>query len=107
MANVGSSVAVLKSWRLIYQTDNLLRQCQNQICNEYGLTVEQYAVLIVLNYAGGSARVTDIAQWLIRSTNSISMIVDRMVKVGLIKRTRDRADRGSECDSLQQGECCC
>jgi DNA-binding MarR family transcriptional regulator len=93
MANVGPSVAVLKSWRLIYQTDNLLRQCQDQICSEYGLTVEQYAVLIVLNYAGGSARVTDIAQWLIRSTNSISMIVDRMVKAGLIKRTRDRADR--------------
>jgi DNA-binding MarR family transcriptional regulator len=48
---------------------------------------------MVLNYAGGSARVTDIAQWLIHSPNSISMIVDRMVKSGLVKRTRDRADR--------------
>jgi MarR family 2-MHQ and catechol resistance regulon transcriptional repressor len=93
MANVRPSVTVLKSWRQIYQTDNLLRQCQDQICAEYGLTVEQYSVLIVLNYAGGSARVTDIAQWLIRSTNSISMIVDRMVKVSLVKRTRDKADR--------------
>jgi len=93
MANVRPSVAVLKSWRQIYQTDNLLRQCQDQICGGYGLTVEQYAVLIVLNYAGGSARITDIAQWLIRSTNSITMIVDRMVKAGLVKRTRDRVDR--------------
>ena len=93
MANVGPSVAVLKSWRQIYQTDNLLRQCQDQICGEYGLSVEQYSVLIVLNYAGGSARITDIARWLIRSTNSITMIVDRMVKVGLVKRTRDRIDR--------------
>jgi len=93
MANVRPSVAVLKSWRQIYQTENLLRQCQEQICVEYGLTVEQYAVLIVLNYAGGSARITDIAQWLIRSTNSITMIVDRMVKAGLVKRTRDRVDR--------------
>ena len=93
MANVRPSVAVLKSWRQIYQTDNLLRQCQDQICGEYGLSVEQYAVLIVLNYAGGSARITDIARWLIRSTNSITMIVDRMVKAGLVKRTRDRVDR--------------
>jgi MarR family 2-MHQ and catechol resistance regulon transcriptional repressor len=93
IANVGPSVAVLKSWRQIYQTDNLLRQCQDQICGEYGLTVEQYAVLIVLNYAGGSARITDIARWLIRSTNSITMIVDRMLKAGLVKRTRDRVDR--------------
>jgi DNA-binding MarR family transcriptional regulator len=93
MANVRPSLAVLKSWRQIYQTDNLLRQCQDQICSEYGLTVEQYAVLIVLNYTGGSARITDIAQWLIRSTNSVTMIVDRMVKLGLVKRTRDRTDR--------------
>ena len=93
MANVRPSMAVLKSWRQIYQTDNLLRQCQDQICGEYGLSVEQYSVLIVLNYAGGSARITDIARWLIRSTNSITMIVDRMVKLGLVKRTRDRVDR--------------
>lgn len=93
MTNVRPSMAVLKSWRQIYQTENLLRQCQDQICMEYGLTVEQYAVLIVLNYAGGTVRITDIAQWLIRSTNSITMIVDRMVKAGLVNRKRDRVDR--------------
>lgn len=86
-------LAVLKSWRQVYQTDNLLKQCQDQICREYGITVEQYAVIMIINYAGGSARVTDIAQWLIRSPNSISMIIDRMVKAGLVKRTRDRVDR--------------
>ncbi|MDH4366609.1 MAG: MarR family winged helix-turn-helix transcriptional regulator, partial [Dehalococcoidia bacterium] len=93
MADVRPSLAVLKSWRQVYQTYNLLKQCQDQICGEYGLTVEQYSVLVVLNYAGGSARVTDIAEWLVHSANSISMIVDRMVKVGLVKRTRDRVDR--------------
>lgn len=87
------SAAVLKSWRQVYQTYNLLKQCQDRICGEYGLTVEQYSVLVVLNYMGGSARVTDIAEWLVHSANSISMIVDRMVKVGLVKRTRDRVDR--------------
>lgn len=93
MADVRPSLAVLKSWRQVYQTYNLLKQCQDQICGEYGLTVEQYSVLVVLNYAGGSARVTDIAEWLVHSANSISMIVDRMVRVGLVKRTRDRVDR--------------
>lgn len=93
MANIAPSVPVLKSWRQIYQVDNLLRQCQDRICGEYGITVEQYSVLMVLNYAGGSARVTDIAEWLIHSPNSISMIVDRMVKAGLVKRARDKADR--------------
>jgi MarR family 2-MHQ and catechol resistance regulon transcriptional repressor len=93
MANVRPSVAVLKSWRQIYQTDNLLRQCQDQICGEYGLTVEQFGVLVVVSYLGGSANITDIARWLIRRTNSVSMEADRMVKAGLVKRTRDRVDR--------------
>jgi len=50
-------------------------------------------MLLALNYMGGSANPADIAEWLIRSPNSISMIVDRMVKGGLVKRTRDRVDR--------------
>jgi DNA-binding MarR family transcriptional regulator len=41
----------------------------------------------------GPVRITDIARWLDRSVNSVSMIIDRMVKAGLVKRTRDRKDR--------------
>jgi DNA-binding transcriptional regulator GbsR (MarR family) len=38
-------------------------------------------------------RPTDVARWLDLSVNSVSMIIDRMVKAGLVKRTRDRKDR--------------
>jgi len=41
----------------------------------------------------GPVRITDIARWLDRSVNSVSMIIDRMVKAGLVRRTRDRKDR--------------
>jgi DNA-binding MarR family transcriptional regulator len=60
---------------------------------EYGLTTEQYGVLVAIDYFGGPSKITDIAHWLDRSTNSISMLVDRMVKVGLVKRTREKDDR--------------
>ena len=83
----------LRLWRRLYQTYTLLKVCEDQIFEEFGLTTEQYAVLVAIDYLGGPARVTDIAQWLERSTNSISMLVDRMVKAGLVKRTRDRKDR--------------
>jgi DNA-binding MarR family transcriptional regulator len=71
----------------------LLKKCEDQIYEEHGLTTEQYAVLVSISYIGEPARVTDIARWLERSTNSISMIVDRMVKAGLVKRARDKRDR--------------
>ena len=92
-ANPEPLTPVLKSWRRIYQTYNVLKQCQDQMLKEYGLSVEQLSVLSVISYCGGSARIADISEWLERSPNSVSMIVDRMAKAGLVRRTRDRVDR--------------
>jgi DNA-binding MarR family transcriptional regulator len=88
-----SDSQVLRLWRQVYQTYTLLKQCEDQVIGEHGLTTEQYAVLVSIDYLGAPARVTDIARWLERSTNSVSMIVDRMVKAGLVKRVRDKRDR--------------
>ena len=83
----------LRLWRQLYQNYTLLKQCEDQIFEERGLTTEQYGVLVSISYLGQPARITDIARWLERSTNSISMIVDRMVKAGLVRRARDKGDR--------------
>jgi DNA-binding MarR family transcriptional regulator len=50
-------------------------------------------VLASVKYLGDRVNITDIATWLKRSTNSISMLVDRMVKAGLVRRVRDKTDR--------------
>jgi len=84
---------ILKLWYMSHRTRALLKMCEDQIYGEYNLTMEQYSVLAAIKHIGGPARPTDIAQWLGRSTNTISMIVDRMVKAGLVRRVRDRRDR--------------
>ena len=91
--NLESEILVLRLWRQIYQTYTLLKQCEDKILEEYGLTTEQFAVLGTVDYFVGPTNVTDIARWLERSTNSISMIIDRMVKAGLVRRIRDKGDR--------------
>jgi len=83
----------LRLWFLIHRTRDVLRTCEDQIFGEYGLTTEQYAVLSIMKLLNEPVRVTDLAHWLERSTNSVSMIADRMVKAGLITRKRDRGDR--------------
>jgi DNA-binding MarR family transcriptional regulator len=65
----------------------------DQILKEQGLTMEQYLVLVTIKYGDAPVRITDVARWLERSTNSVSMIADRMVKAGLLRRVRDRSDR--------------
>jgi DNA-binding MarR family transcriptional regulator len=90
---LGPEATALRLWRQLYQTYTLVKQTEDMIFEEHGLTTEQYAVLVSISYLGEPARITDIARWLERSTNSISMIVDRMVKAGLVRRTRDKRDR--------------
>jgi DNA-binding MarR family transcriptional regulator len=65
----------------------------DQVLAEQGLTMEQYLVLATIKFHDAPIRITDIARWLERSTNSVTMIVDRMVKAGLLRRVRDRKDR--------------
>jgi DNA-binding MarR family transcriptional regulator len=83
----------LRFWYLIHRTRDWFRVCEDQIFREHGLTTEQYAVLASMKYLGNPTRPTDIARWLERSTNSISIIVERMVRAGLVKRVRDTNDR--------------
>jgi DNA-binding MarR family transcriptional regulator len=84
---------VLRLWFLMHRDVGLVRQCEDQVYGKKGLTMEQFTVLAAIKYIGHSARPVDIAKWIGRSPNSISMIVDRMVKAGLVRRTRDRRDR--------------
>jgi DNA-binding MarR family transcriptional regulator len=86
-------VLVLKSWSLLHRVRDVLQRCEEERYGQYGLTPEQYGVLVTIKYVGQSARITDIARWSARSPNSVSMIVDRMVKIGLVKRVRDKHDR--------------
>lgn len=84
---------VLRLWFMIHRTHDMLRACEDEVFAEYNLTTERYALLAAMIYLGGTARPTDIARWLGRSINGVSMLVDRMVKAGLLRRVRDRSDR--------------
>jgi DNA-binding MarR family transcriptional regulator len=80
-------------WRTAYQTYTRFKNGMDQVLAEQGLTMEQYLVLVTIKYSDAPVRITDVARWLERSTNSVTMIVDRMVKAGLLRRVRDRKDR--------------
>jgi DNA-binding MarR family transcriptional regulator len=80
-------------WRMLSQAYTRYKNGMDQILAEHGLTMEQYLVMVTVKYSDAPIRITDIARWLERSTNSITMIVDRMVKAGLLRRVRDRKDR--------------
>jgi len=91
--NFDPTDVTVKLWLLAFQTSDMLRACTEKLFSKYNITTEQYDVLVSAKYLGDRVNITDIASWLIRSTNSVSMIVDRMVKAGLVRRKRDKSDR--------------
>ena len=84
---------ILTTWLMIHRADALLKISEDKVFGEYKLSAERYAVLVTIRYFGGSAKPSEVARWLQRSPNSVSMIADRMAKAGLIKRARDKSDR--------------
>jgi DNA-binding MarR family transcriptional regulator len=91
--DVESQNLVLRLWFLMHRDYRLLVRCEDQMYGQKGLTMEQFTVLVAMKYTGYPVRPVDVADWIGRSPNSVSMIIDRMVKAGLVKRTRDRIDR--------------
>jgi MarR family 2-MHQ and catechol resistance regulon transcriptional repressor len=88
-----SGNTIMRLWLLLHRANDVLSLCEDSIVREYGLTVEQWRLLAHLKYYGHPLKPSELAVTLDRSSNSVSMLVDRMVKAGLVKRTRDRKDR--------------
>jgi len=83
----------LRLWFLMHRDYRLLVGCEEAIYGKTGLSMEQFSVLAGMKYMRDPVRVTDVGKWIGRSTNTMSMMIDRMVKAGLVRRTRDRIDR--------------
>ena len=83
---------VLRLWLLLPRVGDALNLCQDLVFSKYGITTEQWRVLACIK-SRGPLRPIDIASLLERGPNTISQLVDRMVKAGLVRRTRDRKDR--------------
>ena len=84
-----------KLWVLCHQTHNLVTKCEEQACSQGGLTPQQVGVMMAIKRIKPPVTPTEVARWLDRSTNSVTMIVDRMEKAGLVERKRDVEDRRS------------
>ncbi|MFO7996197.1 MAG: MarR family winged helix-turn-helix transcriptional regulator [Dehalococcoidia bacterium] len=83
----------LTAWMLLHRTRDLFFRCEDRIAAEFGLTQEQYSVLLAIKSLDEPVRPTDVGRWVGHKVNTVSMIVDRMVQVDLVRRERDLPDR--------------
>jgi DNA-binding MarR family transcriptional regulator len=64
-----------------------------ELRDERGLTLRWYDVLVNLEEAGGSCRMTELAGNILASKSGLTRVIDRMEEEGLVQRERPPDDR--------------
>jgi MarR family transcriptional regulator, organic hydroperoxide resistance regulator len=99
MASVEEFSTVLQEWIRVYMRRT--GQDFKKFMGDSGLSFSQVNTLMRLHFTG-EADVTDIAEQLGVSNAAASQLVDRLVRMMLIERKEDKADRRIKCLVLTQ-----
>ena len=75
----------------LYTASRLLTQAYHPLLSKHGLTYPQYLVLLVLWEKDGQP-VNDIAKRLYLETNTVTPLIQRMEKEGILTRTKGTKD---------------
>ena len=83
----------------LYTASRLLTQAYHPLLSEQGLTYPQYLVLLVL-WEKDAQPVNDIAKRLFLKTNTVTPLLQRMEKEGIIARAKGNEDGRQKIVSL-------
>ena len=75
----------------LYTASRLMTQAYHPLLSEHGLTYPQYLVLLVL-WEADAQPVNDIAHKLYLETNTVTPLLQRMEKEGILTRQRGQKD---------------
>lgn len=75
----------------LYTASRLVTQAYHPLLSEHGLTYPQYLVLLVL-WEKDAQPVNDIAKRLYLETNTVTPLIQRMEKGGILTRTKGTKD---------------
>jgi len=79
-------------WRILDHTRFMIARAREKELARFGLTPEQSHVLDILVSQGGSVTINDIVAVTQRQHHSISTLVSRMVRQGLVTKKKDPDD---------------
>jgi DNA-binding MarR family transcriptional regulator len=83
----------------LYTAARLVTQAYTPILTALGITYPQYLVLMVL-WENDNQPVNDIARRLVLETNTVTPLLQRMEKLGIVSRKRGKEDKRQQIVSL-------
>jgi DNA-binding MarR family transcriptional regulator len=80
-------------WTLLQRARSVVARARNLELAQFGVTIEQMSILHSLVINGGSASVDEIAANIVRQKNSVTTIINRMVKLDLVKIEKSKTNK--------------
>ena len=83
-----------QAWVQLHYTYDMISKCEETtFVQKAGISHQQFLVLMTIESIDGLTTAAELARRLQRNANTISMIADRLEKLGLVKKVRSRKDR--------------
>jgi len=82
-------------WIMLNHTRHAIYRARELELNQYGITAEQGRLLFVVANLGNRATPSEIAKHVFRACHTISSLVNRTEKKGLVKRVKDLESKRS------------
>jgi MarR family multiple antibiotic resistance transcriptional regulator len=76
-------------WVLFSQTRDAILKVRERELHSYHISERHAQILFIVNLIGRNATPAKISRWLLREPHSISEIIDRMEKQGILKKVKD------------------
>ncbi len=81
-------------WVLLNQARDSIHRARDKELMKYGFSTSQAAVLFIAKMIEDEVTPTEIARWLLKEPHTVSAILSRMERQGLVKKVRN-ADKKS------------
>jgi len=81
-------------WVLLAQTRELMYKARQKELAQYNISPQQSAVLFIIKALGDEVTPAEIARYLLREHHSVSELLKRMEKDGLVSKIKDSAKKG-------------
>ena len=81
------------TWTIIRNVSHLMERIRNRELSQYGINTRQAGLLRHVKALGDEATPVTIARTMFREPTSVSAILIRMEKQGLVKRIKDRRQK--------------
>jgi DNA-binding MarR family transcriptional regulator len=99
-----NDISAVELWKLLNNARFAIARLRGMELVQFGITIEQSTILRTLFENKGSLTTKDLMEVTMRQPNSLSVLLNRMIKMGLLKREKNKSRRMHRIHLTQAGE---